>query len=284
MSSTEHPGATAGDQVRRITSGGRTRTYLLHLPPGSAPDRPAPLLLMFHPALATGRWFADLTGMSAAADPDGYVVAYPDGYRRTWNAGNCCGPAHRDGVDDVGFARDVIDDVSGIVRVDPARTYAAGFSNGGAMAYRLACEMADRFAAITVASAAFHVDPAACRPSRPVSVLHFHGRADPIAPYAGGPGAVEQTGPQVPVETTIATWVRLNGCVAQPRTELHRGQATLRTYPGCRGGTAVSLCVIENMGHQWPGARQAGRDAAGPTTQDVAATPMALEFFRAHHR
>ena len=60
-------------------------------------------------------------------------VAYPNGSSRwwserllTWNAGDCCGFAAEAGVDDVGFAWAVIEDVAEVADLDRTRAYATG--------------------------------------------------------------------------------------------------------------------------------------------------------------
>jgi polyhydroxybutyrate depolymerase len=273
-----------GDHKRTLLSGDRRRTYLLHVPPSRVPDRGLPLVLMFHPGLSWGERFAAVTGMSRAADDAGFAVAYPDGYHGTWNAGDCCGPAQQEGVDDVASAEAVIDDVNGVLGVDPDRVFAAGFSNGGALAYRLACEKPDRIAAVAVAAAAVRLPAGTCRPGRPVSVMHFHGLADPVAPYTGGAGVVAENGHQPPVQETIATWVAANGCSGQPRTERRNDKVTVTSYTGCRGETTVELYTIANMGHAWPGATSAALGRFGPQSSAVDATTTSLRFFLANPR
>ena len=62
--------------------------------------------------------------------------------------------------------------------------YATGISNGGMMAYTLACD-ADMFAAIGAESATQLED---CATPHPPSVMHIHGTADRFIHYDGGPG------------------------------------------------------------------------------------------------
>jgi polyhydroxybutyrate depolymerase len=283
----ETPRAAAlppGDHQRELLIGDRRRTYLLHVPPLPAPDRGLPLVLAFHPGLSWGKRFAQVTGMSDAADSAGFAVAYPDAYRRAWNAGDCCGPAQREGVDDVAFAEALIDDVNGALGIDPDRVFAAGFSNGGAFAYRLACEKSDRIVAVAVVAAALRLPVGTCRPARPVSVLHIHGLADPVAPFDGGVGVVAENGESPPVRDTIATFVAANGCSGQPRTEHPSAKVTVTTYSGCRSSTTVELYTIADMGHAWPGATSAALGRFGPQSSEVEATTTALRFFHAHPR
>ena len=174
------------DEVRTVVVDGRERRYLLHVPADPATDRQAPLLLAFHPGYATAAGFARTTGLSARADRSGYVVAYPEGIQRSWNAGDCCGPPMRDGVDDVAFALAVVEDVAGVAPVDRDLVFATGFSNGAGLVLLLGCRAADRIRAIAVGGSSLHVPVADCHPSRPVPILFFHGLADPAASLRGG--------------------------------------------------------------------------------------------------
>jgi len=106
--------------------------------------------MMLHGGFGTGEQAEGYYGWDALADAQGFTVVYPDGVDRAWNVGGgCCGVPGRDGVDDVAFLRAVVEQMDGIVPggVDPSRVYATGISNGGLMAYRLACDT-DLFAAI----------------------------------------------------------------------------------------------------------------------------------------
>eukprot|EP00004_Rigifila_ramosa_P004522 TRINITY_DN149_c0_g1_i3.p1 TRINITY_DN149_c0_g1~~TRINITY_DN149_c0_g1_i3.p1 ORF type:complete len:136 (-),score=12.84 TRINITY_DN149_c0_g1_i3:374-781(-) len=127
--------------------------------------------------------------MGLSAERNGYLVAYPAGWRRSWNSGPvCCRPAYPS-IDDVGFLTEMVRQIGQTYQLDSRRVYAAGMSNGGNMAYRLACHASDVFAAVvSVAGASpWFTDFAEnCNATRPVSVMQFHGTADEISPYEGG--------------------------------------------------------------------------------------------------
>ena len=143
------------------------------------------------------------------------LVAYPDGIGSSFNAGACCGTASSSNVDDVGFARELVRDLSEKMCVDPKRVYATGMSNGGHMAHRIACEAADVFAA--TASVAGKMLVAPCNPSRPISIVQWHGTEDTIVTYNALP----------PVVPMMENWASRNGCDPTPQTTYDEGRHPL---------------------------------------------------------
>lgn len=280
--SQENQPLRAGEYTRRLTVGELERTYLLHIPPGLNPAIPAPVILAFHPGFGTAEGFASKTGLSEQAARFGFVVVYPQGYQRSWNAGDCCGPAQRDHIDDLAFTQAILDDLASVVNIDPQRVFATGFSNGGKMAYRLACEFPSQIKAIAVAGAAISIPDLACRPTNPVPVLHFHGLADRFAPFRGGLSQQEPAGVQRSIPETIALWVARDSCTETTRVTYQQDAATCITHPNCTRDSRVTLCTIEGMGHQWPGGEPVFPFIFGPGTTDISATDMAIDFFRAY--
>jgi polyhydroxybutyrate depolymerase len=157
--------------------------------------------------------------------------------------------------------------------VDRARVFSAGFSNGGFLSYRLACELGDRIAAIGPVSGVDGTE--GCPATRPVPVLHFHGTADAVVPYAGGglfgfPGA----------QASVDGWIARNGCAAGPEESFSNGEVRCASWTACAAGADVTFCTIDGGGHQWPGGE--GLPGGGHTTTDIDASEALLTFFEAH--
>lgn len=287
--------ARAEDGAHRITVDQTERGYLLHVPPG-LDAAPAPLVIVLHGGGGSAKSAVAQTGFDAEADRQGFIAAYPDGSDRprpllnalgkpgflTWNAGACCGTAVEQGVDDVGFVRAMVADVAKRHPIDPKRIYATGLSNGGMMAYRLACEASDLVAAIGAVSAVIVVAP--CEPRFPVSVIDIHGTADRNVPIDGGVGAKSFTRyPYPPVQRSIDLFAAHDDCGKDPVVSAPAPGVTLRSYPLCAGNAAVDYYVIEGGGHAWPGGRRMLRMLDEPS-QALAATPLIWRFFAAHPR
>jgi polyhydroxybutyrate depolymerase len=250
--------------------GGATRRYLLHVPSGWDGLTPLPLVLNFHGFTYSADQQPEYTGMSPVADANGFAVAYPDGIGNSWNGGACCGSAASGNVDDVGFARAVVADAQSRICVDRRRVYATGMSNGGFLSHRIACEAADLVAAVAPVAGVLGIDAAACNPSRPVPVMHFHGTSDVIVPYGGNPliGYVS-------VAETIDGWAARDGCSGAPSVTFTNGSAHCETR-ACAEGTEVVLCTIDGMGHCWPGRATCLFTAS----TDISATEAMWPFFQ----
>jgi polyhydroxybutyrate depolymerase len=253
----------------QITSGEDIRHYRLHVPTGYQPGTALPLVINFHGYSSNSRQEEGLSGMSVKADAAGFLVAYPDGINNAWHDG-----PGLEGEKDLQFVRDLIAAIQSQYSVDPKRIYATGISNGGGMANRLGCDMADVVAAIAPVAGAYNLWEQ-CKPSRPVPVLAFHGLDDNIVPYEGGePKAML---PRIP--DWAAAWAKRDGCNETPAESTPTDGVTIQTWSGCEGGAEVILYSLADHGHSWPGSSVMPRAI---TSQAVNATDVMWEFFQAH--
>lgn len=277
-----------GDYVRTIQHQGLTRRYRIHVPPGYQAEKAAPLVLAFHGGGGDMDYMArdKNYGLISKADATGFVLVFPNGYSKfragkfaTWNAGACCADARDNAIDDVGFVRKIIRAVAAELTIDRQRIYATGMSNGGMLSYRLACEMADTFAAI--AAVAGTDNTLSCTPRKPVSILHIHAANDDRVLFNGGAGDKFRDESKVadftPVPATIAKWVKQNHCNPQVQQTLKTPGAYCEQYSHCTANVNVQLCVTETGGHSWPGGRKAR--ASEPPSQALSANDVIWDFF-----
>jgi polyhydroxybutyrate depolymerase len=256
------------DGNRTLTSAGRTRRFRLVVPEG-ARKGPAPLVLNIHGLVETPQLQEYYSGMDAKAAERGMVVVYPQGVGNSWNAGNCCGRAMDEQIDDVRYLRELVREIESELCIDTTRVYATGMSNGAMMSYRLACEASDIFAAIAPVDGADAFS--GCAPKRPVPILAFNGTSDPLVRWEGSWSGLE------PGRKTVADWRVRNRCSGQPAVLYRQGDAACEA-PQCAADTIS--CVIEGGGHTWPGAIVF--PFAGHTSSDVDSTSTILDFFLAH--
>ncbi len=208
--------------------------------------------------------------MSAKGIAEGFVVAQPLGFGVVPLWFTAAGTPESE--QDVAFARALVDDVASRVTIDPDRVYATGFSNGGGMANRLACDAADVFAAIGAVAGAY-VDFAECAPSRPVPIIAFHGTLDLVVPYEGFLLVPD-------VRVWAEAWSARNGCTSEPDIGRIAADVTLHRWSDCREGADVLLYTIEGGGHGWPGTSSPTRREN--STDSVDATELIWDFFEVH--
>jgi polyhydroxybutyrate depolymerase len=239
-------GATA-----RVTVG--DRTALVHLP--RAGRRPWPLLLALHGAHGSGAFMERYSGFSRRADAGGFAAVYPDAAGTSWRI---------HGADtDVRYLDALLDRLLAGGCFDPRRLYAAGVSNGGGMAARLACAGDDRLAGLVSVAGGYSTLPG-CVARRPLSVLEIHGTADAVVPYAGA------------VLPWIRAWAARDGCPRRARRRRLSAHVIRLDWAPCRGGTAVAHLRIVGGAHAWPGAHPPD---PGPSF-GISASAQAWRFLR----
>jgi polyhydroxybutyrate depolymerase len=161
--------------------------------------------------------------------------------------------------------------------VDTRRVFSTGMSDGGAMTSVLACVAPKTFAAF--GPVAVQLAPPNCV-THPVSIVAFHGTADPVVPYAGGKvnccgGAILGSTPKA-----MATWAAHDHCNPAFTDKKLGTQVSERTWSGCEGTSSVVLYSIIGGGHTWPGSIPI--PGLGLTTKQIDASSTIWDFFVRH--
>ena len=204
------------------TVGGRERTFIEYVPKTLKPG--APLLFVLHPSGGDASGMRDYSNyeFDELADKYGFLVVYPDGFENTWN--DCRGgspfSSKRLKIDDFSFIEALLNHEVTAHAIDRKRVFAAGWSNGAQLAYRLALEHPEDFAGVAAISASVPVkENLDCgQVDKPIPVMIVNGTADPINPYRGGMvnlgGA--KLGNVLSSEDTAKYWAKLLGVTAMP--------------------------------------------------------------------
>jgi polyhydroxybutyrate depolymerase len=273
---------SAGDASLQETTweapGFAARPYRIVAPASSG--APLPVLVALHGFGGSGADLAQYFGLSQVAAKHAMLLVLVDGTPnpdgpRFWNAGTACCDLYAQGPDDVAYLDAVLDDVARRFAVDAKRVYLVGHSNGGFMAYRYACERAERVAAIVSLAGTGDGNVAQCHLAEPVAVLHIHGDADQIVPFAGGdfaspeltatllrngfpvPRGGMHTAPFAGARAMVDAWAAQDGCSSAvdrsaPAVDLEARIAGAETevtrHTGCRGG-AAELWTIRGGAH-----------------------------------
>ncbi len=265
------------------------RTYHVHVPPAEfGPTRW--LLLVFHGGGGRGSGMNWLTHFNSIADRDRFVVAYPDGWKRHWtNSGESPG----DGVerpDDLQFLSKLIEKLVTSHNLEPSKVFAAGISNGGFFAQRLALKCPKKVKAIATVAATMPAPLSKVKSiGHPVSVMIIHGTNDPLVPFEGGHVRAGAKGPILSARDSASKWAELNGCNTNPEvTDLPNiiedsTHVRVERYSQGKDSAEVLLYVIEGGGHTWPGGAQYFPERViGKTTHNLDASEKIVSFFKRH--
>jgi polyhydroxybutyrate depolymerase len=263
-----------------LESGGQTRSYLLYVPDSFDPEQPTPLVLTFHGFAGWPAQQMENSNWRQVADENGILVAYPagTGFPLRWRIGQDFNEAN-DSTDDLKFISDLLDELSDQFCLDLNRIYANGLSNGGGMTYLLACEMADRFAAVGTVAGAYIEPEGGCQPSRPIPVMTFHGTDDEIVPYMGI-ASRQFNFPRI--SDWVKEWSSRNGCDNTPEPLPDVGEVSGIEYLNCDEEVEVVFYTVNGGGHSWPGGEPMPRAIVGHTTDDIDASAVMWEFFQQH--
>jgi polyhydroxybutyrate depolymerase len=255
------------DASWNITVGGATRVARVHVPASYDPKKATPVIFDVHGRTQNASAQMTLSASKAKSDAEGFIVIYPEsGVSPTaWNSGSCCDPASTNNVDDTAFMAKLLDEAEARLCVDTKRVYMMGMSNGGYESHRIACELADRFAAVgPVAGLLLYQD---CAPTRAVPIMMVNGTADTLSQYTY-------------VDEGVDYWKAKNKCTTMMQT-YQKSDATCVTYGGCTNGADVVLCTIQDGGHQWPGGGTT-LPFLGKKSDNLDTTSALWNFFEAH--
>lgn len=247
------------------------RPYTIKAPAGLDPKNPVPLLVMLHgfttdpsKTIDPGEDMDKYMGMSAETEKRGIVLAIPKGTYDTtlrawsWNGTDaCCGWDTM--ANDIGYLAAMIEEVEKKYPIDPKRVFVLGHSNGGFMANRLACDLADRFAGVVSLAGETYLDQTKCAASAPIAFLQAQGDKDTTVPFDGGPPLGILSLPNAPgAKETAKDWAVKNRCAAGDPTKtgtldldasLPGDETETFAYAGCEGNGATELWVLHGAPH-----------------------------------
>ncbi len=262
----------------------KQRDYIIFLPKTYNDVDKMPLVFNLHGGSLNAQQQLDYSKMNEVADTAGFIVVYPNAVLTAWSCGINLTAGH---VNDVGFIDALIDTLANNYNIDRERIYCCGFSLGGFMSQRLACELSNRIAAIADVAGSIGQDfTTNYTATHPMPVLKFHGTADQIIPYSG-------KNDYCSVQQTLSYWTNFNHCNLPDTTLI----LDIDPFDGCTvqkikhtfyqgNGEVVSYKVL-NGGHTWPGGDKAyftylSVGPIGNTCMDINASKLIWEFFKSY--
>ncbi|MDE3000376.1 MAG: hypothetical protein OXU79_14975 [Gemmatimonadota bacterium] len=242
---------SSGQFTRTLSHNGVTRTYILYVPDSYDETSNVPLMLNFHGFGQMADRYLRFADMRSLADSGSFILVYPQGIlldgNPHWNAG-LESDTNKSDADDFGFVEALIDEIASSYRIDPARVYSCGFSNGAFFTYALACYRSDRIAAIgSVAGTMMEETFNNCSPSHPTAMINIHGTSDAVVPYAGTVGLKS-------IDDVLDYWTDFNNAGATPTVNrITDGATTIERHSYTDGNkdTSVEHYKVVNGGHAW---------------------------------
>ena len=239
-------GSDAPPTQRPIEFGGPDRPVNLKPPTTFKEGQTYPLVLVLHGYGASGIIQAaffetiEITDRAFVLAPDGLTDSTGHEF---WNADAACCDFDNTHVDDSGYLAKLLTDVAAAWPVD--QVFVEGHSNGGYMAYRMACDHADQISAIVSLAGDAASTPSACTPSQPVSVLHLHGTLDTIVPFDGAQQSTDQWAVHDGCGTTRAS----SGAAQDLDASIPGAETTREAFAGCPSGITVEQWTMTGTGH-----------------------------------
>lgn len=267
---------TSGEHLRKLTVQGRDRQYYMYVPQSVARGTsPSPAIVMLHGCGSSPEKFELESGMNIAASERGYINVYPEGTTtRTslgWNAGAAGSCQTDSSINDVDMVRAVLLDLIDSVCVDPARIFAAGFSNGGQMTFNLTCELPDAFAAFSVTgmSQSSVTYPANCglqsNEIRPMLAVCGSTDFACASSYSG----------------FVTGYAQRAGCSGQGAVSEVSSSTTLTSFKTCgaSGKQSFDAYSIKGLGHCWSGNDCCDSQCSNQDAANIDSSRVILDFF-----
>lgn len=234
--------------ARPIVHDGIEREYILFIPNSYDPASPTPMVFNFHGFGGSAEAYMMEADLRSEAEANGFVLVYPQGScldgASHWNV--CpLGADNKSTADDFGFIETMISEISSEYNVDANRIYAAGYSNGGMMAYGLANYRSSLIAAVASISGTMLdcIGPT----NHPMPVIHLHGTSDGVIPYNGG-NEFNST------QNVLDHWISFNNTNATPTVASYsNGGRTIEHYLYSQGDSNVAVEHYKYIGgdHIW---------------------------------
>ncbi len=252
-----------------------TLDYRLIKPEGNG--TPKAMLVMLHGSGISGptqEWFSQ-GQLQSLATKESIVVVLPSagGEHKGWqDYENPNHPLSQEVPDQLPVLLEMIDNLSSDYGFDRRNVALSGYSNGGTMSMRMACEADTPFAAVGT-----YGSPTTTRLlndgcAHPTPVMLNHGTKDGTNKFEGGYGTFlwretrEYEGyplqPTLSAAQTVDFWRSTKGCTREakittlPDNNPKDGTVThLHSYSNCISNLPVVQAVVENGAHTIPGDR-----------------------------
>jgi polyhydroxybutyrate depolymerase len=247
---------------------------------------------MLHGAGGNSLLAAKQTNWCEKAEAEKFIVAFPNGlpFNRSrpasflrnpafWNSGGTRPPSS---INDVLFLDQLLDELAQKYAIDPKKLFAAGFSNGGAMCWRLAIELSEKISAIAPVCSFISL-PQPWHQTKAVSAIVISCLDDPLVPIDGGVvkdiwSRVETYRPSV--REAVEDYSRLLKSTPPPLAHNLSSDVLMLSYRPGKDNSRLVFYTIADAGHSYPGGHPAlSQRIAGKATNAIDATSLIWQFF-----
>ncbi len=258
----------------------KKRTFSVYLPKGFNRAKSYATIILLHGFTGDGGTIADR--MKTGTYRRNYILVAPNGSDSSWNAGKCCGTAQRENIDDVKFIENIVSRLHSSTWINRSKLYIAGFSNGGMMAFKMACRF-NYFDAMAAVSGSMAFPNTECDTSKKIPIIYIHNKKDWIVPFKGRLLDKGYTN----VKDNIDYLVNKYGLKGYRLENLGGGNYTIENYYNYKQDYSKVDPVISfytmnyyqrslgKRGHFWP---------ESSTYEKVDATTRILDFFDMNQR
>ena len=227
---------------------GVLRSYYISYPSNAnSEDNSIPLIINMHGFGGNAVSQISYTQMNQYAHSQNIAVVYPQGLNNSWNVYTYW---DNNWYDDVSFISAMIEQVAIDFNIDLDRVYACGMSNGGYMAYRLACDLSDKVVAFGSVTGNFMLTTSmgdCTNQDREIPIIHFHGTFDQVVNYY--PPSFDGA---LTISESIDFWINYNSLTSEVAETINDNVEVYTYYKESSETKFVHYKVIGG-GHVWFG-------------------------------
>ena len=257
----------SGGEISYVDHPERSDRSVLVLPTEFVDGR-TPLIVSLHGYGGDSAYQSAYVPLHERVNTDGFALLLPNASpdvrdNRSWNPTDRCCDGGKNGDDDIAYLTDLVAEAKSVRDFGPV--YFFGYSNGGFMAYHMACKGLPGLRAVASLAGTSYVEDSSCDNAPPVSVLHVHGTADDVILFKGDVSEEEtESGSErafyAGAEDMVTRWSLRAGCEwtghDRPYADLDLDQAVpgfetqvYRQESGCVEGIDIQLWKGVGSGH-----------------------------------
>lgn len=249
---------------------GMERNYYVYIPSSLPKNQKVPVVLIFHGFNSDANGTRWLLKTDKFAEKYGYILAFPNAVKKTWNAGK--GPsAGKSKADDVLFSVKVLEHLEVSYPIDTAKVYSMGFSAGAQLINKLLCTFPYLFTAAAIVAHTFNEERCDVATKIPIAIVH--GTKDKMVPFAGG-GIFGFSSH----DETVNHYKKRNQAFAKVSL-LDKKTVKAYSFINAKERTEVIDVICLGNGHTWPGGREIMLDQLGTANKELVANDFLFNFF-----